>query len=78
MTTKYKWKFGVRGSWKRLFIFRRKKMQKVIEALKLAQNQIASSREMCDEEEGEVWDQYQEAIEEAEETSKLLKKWFLK
>jgi hypothetical protein len=36
--------------------------QNAVEALELAQNQIAGSRDMCDEPEGQLWDLYQTAI----------------
>lgn len=36
--------------------------QDAVAALELAQNQIAGSRDMCDEPEGQLWDLYQAAI----------------
>ena len=40
-------------------------MEEIILALELAQNQIAASRDMCSEDEGELWDIYQAAINKA-------------
>ena len=40
-------------------------MEETILALELAQNQIAASRDMCSEDEGELWDIYQAAINKA-------------
>lgn len=40
-------------------------MNEVVHALELAQNQIAACREKCDEHEGDLWDTYQRAIDQA-------------
>ncbi len=43
---------------------------KVVQALQTAQSQIAAERDMCDEDEQELWDLYQDAIDEVNTYSK--------
>ena len=40
------------------------KIQPIVSTLRLAQNLIAAKRDMCDEDEGRLWDRYEDAIKE--------------